>query len=49
MRYRWPVQVMFRQTKQAVELHGATNPRDAFLLVAVGAASSARKDGVNRS
>jgi cytochrome P450 len=39
VRYRTPAQVMFRQTKQAVELHGVTIPRDAFLLVAVGAAN----------
>ena len=39
MRYRTPAQVMFRQTKQAVELHGVTIPRDAFLLVALGAAN----------
>lgn len=39
VRYRTPAQVMFRQTKQAVELHGVTIPRDAFLLVAIGAAN----------
>ena len=39
MRYRTPVQIVFRQTKQAVELHGVTIPRDAFVLVAVGAAN----------
>jgi len=39
VRYRTPAQVMFRQTKQAVELHGVTIPRDAFLLVGVGAAN----------
>jgi cytochrome P450 len=39
VRYRTPAQVMFRQTKQAVELHSVTIPRDAFLLVAVGAAN----------
>ena len=39
VRYRTPAQIMFRQTKQAVELHGVTIPRDAFVLVAVGAAN----------
>ena len=39
VRYRTPVQIIFRQTKQAVELHGVTIPRDAFVLVAVGAAN----------
>lgn len=39
VRYRTPAQVMFRQTKQPVELHGVTIPRDAFVLVAVGAAN----------
>ena len=39
VRYRAPAQVLFRQTKQAVELHGVTIPRDAFLLVAIGAAN----------
>ena len=39
VRYRTPAQIIFRQTKQAVELHGVTIPRDAFVLVAVGAAN----------
>ena len=39
VRYRTPAQIMFRQTKQAVELHGVTIPRDAFVLVALGAAN----------
>jgi cytochrome P450 len=39
VRYRAPAQIMFRQTKQAVELHGVAIPRDAFVLVAVGAAN----------
>jgi cytochrome P450 len=39
LRYRAPAQIMFRQTKQAVELHGVAIPRDAFVLVAVGAAN----------
>jgi len=39
VRYRTPAQIMFRQTKQAVELHGVTIPRDAFVLVGVGAAN----------
>jgi len=38
VRYRTPAQIMFRQTKQAVELHGVTIRRDAFVLVAVGTA-----------
>lgn len=39
VRYRTPAQIMFRQTKQTVELHGVTIPRDAFVLVALGAAN----------
>ena len=39
VRFRTPVQILFRQTKQAVELHGVTIPRDAFVLVGVGAAN----------
>jgi cytochrome P450 len=42
VRYRTPAQIMFRQTKQAVELHGVTIPRDAFVLVAVGERAQAR-------
>ena len=39
LRYRSPAQIMFRQTKVEVELHGVTIPRGAFVLVGLGAAN----------
>ena len=39
VRYRSPVQVMFRQTTRDVELHGQMIPADRFVLVMVGSAN----------
>lgn len=39
LRYRSPVQFMFRGTRRPVELHGKTLPAGAFVLVGLGAAN----------
>lgn len=39
VRYRSPGQVMFRQTKCDVEMHGRTIPANSFVLVMVGSAN----------
>ncbi|MEZ0371537.1 MAG: cytochrome P450 [Candidatus Sericytochromatia bacterium] len=39
LRYRSPVQMMFRETRQAVELHGQVIPAGKFVLAVIGSAN----------